>query len=97
MEEKVAGQMPRQNKKTSYKNGGMKAPDIAALDCALKVKQYINATKSKNKIKTLQGVFAGTAAPVSMTQMVYDPKKCNNTFIKKSIRNNKQNEPHCKQ
>ena len=28
----------------------MKAPDIVALDCALKVEQYFNATKSKNKI-----------------------------------------------
>ena len=28
----------------------MKAPDIAASDGALKVKQFLNATKSKNKI-----------------------------------------------
>ena len=33
--------------KNSYKNGGMKAPDIGALDCGLKMKQYINVTKSK--------------------------------------------------
>ena len=35
---------PRPNKKTSTKeqlqNGGMKAPDIATLDCALRVKHY---------------------------------------------------------
>ena len=46
--------MSKQNQKTgtknNYKNGGMKAPDIAAMDAALKVKQYHNAAKSKNKI-----------------------------------------------
>ena len=26
-----------------YQHGGMKAPDIEALDCALKVKQHINS------------------------------------------------------
>ena len=35
---------------SSYEKGGLKAPDRAALDCALKVKQFINDTKSKNKI-----------------------------------------------
>ena len=30
--------------KNSFENGGMKAPDIDALDSALKVKQVINAT-----------------------------------------------------
>ena len=31
----------------------MKAPDITALDKALKVKQYLNATISKNKMSML--------------------------------------------
>jgi hypothetical protein len=44
----------RQTLKNSYKYGVMKAPDIAALDCALKVKQFINATKFKIKIKAVQ-------------------------------------------
>ena len=32
----------------------MKAPDMRSLDCGLKVKQYRNATKSKNKKGTRQ-------------------------------------------
>jgi hypothetical protein len=62
----------------------MKAPDIAALDCALKVKQCINATKSKNRIKAIQGV--------NDTKGLWPQK-----MQQKSIWNNKQNEPHCKQ
>ncbi len=49
------------------------------------MKQYINTTKSKNKIKTLQEAFTRKAAPVSMTQMVYTPYNCNNMFIKKAL------------
>ena len=56
--------MSKQNQKTgtknNYKNGGMKAPDIAAMDAALKVKQYQNAAKSKNNINTI------TTPPESM-------------------------------
>ena len=33
----------RQVLNNSYKNGGMKAPDIVALDCELKIKQFIKA------------------------------------------------------
>ena len=44
----------RQVLKNSYKNGGMKAPVMRVLDCGLKVKQYMYATKSKNKINVLQ-------------------------------------------
>ena len=40
--DRIKGQV----RKNSYENGGIKAPDTGAL----KVKQYINATKSKNKI-----------------------------------------------
>ena len=44
-------EMPRQDTeqvlKNSYEKGGLKAPDIVALDSALKVKQYINATSQK--------------------------------------------------
>ena len=58
--------------------GGLKAPDMAALNSALKVKQFINATKSKNKINILQKVFTVRAAPITMTQMVYDSKLCDN-------------------
>ena len=74
--------MKRQVTKNSYKNGGMKAQDIAALDCALKVKQYLNATKSKNKINTLQRNYTLDAAPISMTQMVCNQDVCSNDFIK---------------
>ena len=35
----------------------MKAPDVGALDCDLKVKQYMNATASKNKINILQRIY----------------------------------------
>jgi hypothetical protein len=35
----------------------MKTPDIEALNCALKVKQYINAIKTNNQINKLQKVF----------------------------------------
>ena len=45
---------------------------MGALNSALKVKQFINATKSNNKINLLQRVFTIRAAPISMTQMVYD-------------------------
>jgi hypothetical protein len=37
---KCPDRIKRQALKKSYKNRGMKAPDIASLDCALKVKQY---------------------------------------------------------
>ena len=37
--------------------GGLKAPDMAALNSVLKVKQFINATKSKNKINILQRLY----------------------------------------
>ena len=57
--------------KNSYENGGIKAPDTGALNKALKVKQYMNATKSKNKINLLQKLFTSEAAPNSMVQMVY--------------------------
>jgi hypothetical protein len=40
-QEKCPDGIKRQAFKNSYENSGMKAPDIAALDCALKVKQYI--------------------------------------------------------
>ena len=60
-------------------------PDIDALDSALKVKQFINATKSNNQIKTLQERFTRRAAPIAMTQMVYDTRRCNNNFIKKAL------------
>ena len=49
--------------------GGLKALYMAALNSALK-KQFINATKSKNKINILQRVFTSRAAPIAMTQMV---------------------------
>ena len=35
------------------------------------LKQYINATKSKNKINLLQKLYTSEAAPNSMIQMVY--------------------------
>ena len=57
--------------KNSYENGGIKAPDTGALNKALKVKQYMNATKSKNKINLLQKLLTSEAAPNSMVQMVY--------------------------
>ena len=57
--------------KNSYEMGGLKAPDMGALNSALKVKQFISATKSKNKINILQRVFTIRAAPTSMTQMLY--------------------------
>jgi hypothetical protein len=44
-----------------------------------------------------QGVFTPKSSPVSMTQMVYDPNKFNNTYIKKELETRKkQNEPNCK-
>ena len=43
--------------KSSYENGGVKAPDISALDTALKVKQFLNAKRSNNKIYMLQRIF----------------------------------------
>ena len=36
---KCPDRIKRQVLKNSYKNGGMKAPDMRALDCGLKVKQ----------------------------------------------------------
>ena len=65
--------------------GGLKAPDMGALNSALKVKQFINATKSKNKINLLQRVFTARAAPISMTQMVYDSELCDNEFIREAL------------
>ena len=59
--------------------------DMAALNSALKVKQFINATKSKNKINILQRVFTARAAPIGMTQMVYDSELCDNEFIKEAL------------
>ena len=53
---KCPDRIKRQVLKNRYKNGGMKAPDIGALDYGLKVKQYMNATKSKNKINILQRI-----------------------------------------
>ena len=51
VEQKMGWKMPRQDTeqvlKNSYEKGGLKAPDIVALDSALKVKQYINATSQK--------------------------------------------------
>ena len=49
---KCPDRIQRQVLKNSYEMGRLKAPDIAALNIALKVKQYVNATKSKNKINT---------------------------------------------
>ena len=47
---KSPDRIQRQVLKNSYEMGGLKAPDMGALNSALKVKQFINATKSKNKI-----------------------------------------------
>ena len=47
---KCPDRIQRQVLKNSYEMGGLKAPDMGALNSALKVKQFINATKSKNKI-----------------------------------------------
>ena len=49
--------------KNNYEMGGLKPPDMTALNSALKVKQFINTTKSKNKINILQRVFTARAAP----------------------------------
>ncbi len=35
--------------------GGLKAPDMGALNSALKVKQFLNATKSKTKSTYYKG------------------------------------------
>ena len=43
--------------KNNYEMGGLKAPDTGALNSALKIKQFFNATKSKNKINIPQRVF----------------------------------------
>ena len=59
---KCPDRIKRQVMKNSYENGGIKAPDTGALNKALKVKQYINATKSKNKINILQKLFTSEAA-----------------------------------
>ena len=86
---KWAGKCPdrikRQVLKNSYQNGGMKAPDVAALDCALKIKQFLNATKSKNKIKIVQRLFTSVAAPICDTQLIYEANKCTNKFITKAM------------
>ena len=58
---------------------------MAALSIALKVKQYINATKSKNKINILQRLYTTRSAPISMTQMVYDSEICDNDFIREAL------------
>ena len=83
------GQCPdrikRQVMKNSYENGGIKAPDTGALNKALKVKQYMNATKSKNKINILQKLFTSEAAPNSMVQMVYKANECQNGFIRTAL------------
>ena len=50
-----------------------------------KIKQFINATKSKNKINILQRLYTTRSAPISMTQMVYDSELCNNDFIWESL------------
>ena len=63
---KCPDRIKRQVLKNSYKNGGMKAPDVGALDCGLKVKQYMNATASKKN----QRIYTTEEAPISMTQMV---------------------------
>ena len=39
-EGKCQDRIKRQVLKSCYQNGGAGAPDIASLDCALKVKQY---------------------------------------------------------
>ena len=59
----------------------MKAPDIEALNCALKVKQYINATKTNNQINKLQKEFTKNAVLISMEQMIYNQEECSNKFI----------------
>ena len=69
---KCPDRIQRQVLKNSYEMGGLKAPNTGTLNSALKVKQFINATKSKNKINLLQRVFTARAAPISMTQMVCD-------------------------
>ena len=58
----------RQELKNSYEMGGLKASDMTTLNSALKVKQFINATKSKNKINILQRLCTTRSAPISMTQ-----------------------------
>ena len=82
---KCPDRIQRQVLKNSYEMGGLKAPDMGALNSALKVKQFINATKSKNKINILQRVFTIRAAPISMTQMVYDSELCENVFIREAL------------
>ena len=82
---KCPDRIKRQVLKNSYQNGGMKAPDVGALDCGLKVKQFINATRSNNKINTLQRLYTTEAAPLSMTQMITNPDICKNEFIKKAL------------
>ena len=44
---KCPDRIKRKVLKNSYKNGGMKAPDMRALDCGLKVKQYMMFSKSR--------------------------------------------------
>ena len=61
--------------KNCFESVGIKAPDTGALNKALKVKQYINATKSKNRISLLQKIFTNEAALNSMVQMVYKEQK----------------------
>ena len=46
------------------KNSCQKAPDIAALDCLLKVQQLVNATKSKKQIKLVS--FEGYSSSINL-------------------------------
>ena len=56
-EGKCPDRIQRQVLKNSYEMGGLKAPDMGALNSALKVKQFMNATKSKNNINILQQFY----------------------------------------
>ena len=44
----------RELMKQEYSNGGLKAPDIEDLDSALKLKQFLRATKANHVIKLIQ-------------------------------------------
>ena len=67
----------------------MKAPDMRALDCGLKVKQYMNVAKKKKKINILQRIYTTQAAPLSMTSMRYNhgtvPAKFGASLVKTSV------------
>jgi hypothetical protein len=47
---KCPDRIQRQVLKNNYEMGGLTAPNMGALNSALKVKLFLNATKSKNKI-----------------------------------------------